>query len=153
MNFTGVEQFDCEQAELWARLTDMGFVSRMIPDVDRVERLDATGFACRVRPRFSFLTGSLDLVFEVIDPVPQERLKVRTRGKGIGAAVVVEAEMQLLSVESGTELRWTGTIASREGLLKPVSAGLIEGAARRVIETFWKKFREAIEADGNSNIG
>ena len=144
MNFSGSEHFECSQSELWARLTDMAFVSRVIPDVDRVERIDSTGFACRVRPRFSFLTGSLDLVFELIDPVPDERLKVRSRGKGIGAAVVVEAEMQLAAADSGTELKWNGTIVSREGLLKPVSSALIQAAARRVIESFWKRFREAI---------
>ena len=146
MNFSGSEHFECSQSELWARLTDMAFVSRVIPDVDRVERIDSTGFACRVRPRFSFLTGTLELVFELIEPVPNERLKVRSRGKGIGAAVVVEAEIQLAAVESGTELNWVGTIVSREGLLKPVSPALIQAAARRVIESFWKRFREAIAA-------
>ena len=146
MNFTGTEQFECSQTELWARLTDMGFVSRVIPDVDRVDRIDGSGFACRVRPRFSFLTGSLELVFELVDPVPHERLKVRSRGKGIGATVVVEAELHLVAVESGTELNWVGTIVSREGLLKPVSPALIQGAARRVIDSFWVRFREAIAA-------
>ena len=148
MNFTGVEHFECMPVELWARLTDMPFVSRAIPDVDRFDRVDAMGFACRVRPRFAFLTGSLDLTFEVIELQPQDRLKVRSRGKGIGAAVVVEAELRLSAKDQGTELQWTGIIVSREGLLKPVSAGLIQGAAQRVIDNFWKKFREAMTADG-----
>jgi carbon monoxide dehydrogenase subunit G len=154
MNFSGTERFDCDQAELWERLTDMAFVARAIPDVERVERIEPAGFACRVRPRFSFLTGSLDLVFEAIEPVPLERLKVRSRGKGIGAAVVVEAELQLAARESGTELRWTGTIVAREGLLKPVSPGLIQGAAQRVINSFWQRFREAVTAyDGKPIAG
>jgi carbon monoxide dehydrogenase subunit G len=144
MHFAGTEQFDCSQAELWARLTDLAFVSRSIPDVDRVDRIDGTGFSCRVRPRFSFLTGTLDLTFELLEPIPQERLKVRSRGKGIGAAVVVEAELQLVPIDSGTELRWIGTIVSREGLLKPVSAGLLQGAAQRVITSFWQRFRDAV---------
>ena len=146
MIFTGIERFGCAQADLWALLTNTAFVSRVIPDVDRIDRIDVSGFVCRVRPRFSFLTGSLELTFELTDLLPQERLKVRSRGKGIGAAVVVESELCLVSVESGTEVRWTGTIVSREGLLKPVSAGLIQGAAQRVIESFWKKFRDAIMA-------
>ena len=150
MKFAGAEQFACGQAELWARLTDMAFVSRVIPDVERVERLDAAGFACRVRPRFSFLTGSLDLTFELLDPVPPERLKVRSRGKGIGSAVVVEAELRLAPADGGAELQWTGTIMSREGLLKPVSSALLQAAAQRVIDSFWKKFREAIAADGTT---
>src|SRR5882724_630007 len=121
MNFAGTEQFECSQDALWTRLTDMAFVSRVIPDVERVERIDGTGFACRVRPRFSFLTGSLHLAFEIIESTPKERLKVLSRGKGIGAAVVVEAEICLAAHVAGTELHWTGIIVAREGLLKPVS--------------------------------
>jgi carbon monoxide dehydrogenase subunit G len=149
MNFAGIERFECNQAELWARLTDLAFVSRVIPDLARVDRIDSSGFACRVRPRFSFLTGSLDLTFELLEPLPPQRLKVRSRGKGIGAAVVVEAELLLAPAETGTELRWTGTIVAREGLLKPVSPALLQAAAQRVIDSFWKKFREAIAADGS----
>jgi len=146
MNFAGTEQFDCGQTELWSRITDMAFVSRVIPDVERVDRLDDSGFACRVRPRFSFLTGSLELIFEVVESMPCDRLTVRSRGKGIGAAVVVEAAIHLLPSGSGTELRWTGVIVAREGLLKPVSPSLIQAAAQRVIENFWQQFRAALVA-------
>jgi carbon monoxide dehydrogenase subunit G len=154
MNFAGSEQFDCGPAELWACLTDMGFVSRVIPDVERIASLEQTGFSCRVRPRFSFLTGSLDLTFEIIDSAPPGRLKVRSRGKGIGAAVVVEAELLLAADGSGTKLQWSGAIVAREGLLKPVGPGLIQGAAQRVIDSFWKNFRDAMLSDGGMrNVG
>ena len=125
-------------------MTDMEFVSRVIPDVDRVEGIEDSGFTCKVRPRFSFLTASLELKFEMVESAPPERLKVRSRGKGIGAAVVVDAEIFLAASGSGTELKWTGTIVSREGLLKPISTGLIQGAAERVINSFWQKFRAAV---------
>jgi len=124
----------------------MAFVSRVIPDVERIASLQQTGFCCRVRPRFSFLTGSLDLTFEISDATPPTGLKVRTRGKGVGAAVVVEAELHLAAAGSGTELHWTGVIVAREGLLKPIGTGLIQGAAQRVIDSFWKNFRNALLA-------
>jgi carbon monoxide dehydrogenase subunit G len=150
MNFSGEQQFDCQQAELWTRLTDMAFVSRAIPDVDRVEQIDANGFTCKVRPRFSFLTGSLELKFELIERAEPELLKVRTRGKGIGAAVIVDAEIHLATSSQGAELRWSGTIVSREGLLRPVSPALIQAAAQRVIDSFWQKFRAALAEGGGT---
>ena len=153
MNFKGTEHFDSGPAALWACLTDMGFVSRAIPDVDRILRVDQTSFSCKVRPRFSFLTGSLDLTFEIIESAPPVRLKVRSRGKGIGAAVVVEAEVNLAPSGSGTELQWSGAIVSREGLLKPIGPSLIQGAAQRVIDSFWKKFREALPSDDGKRNG
>jgi len=84
-----------------------------------------------VRPRFSFLTGGFDLSFEVLDPVPPERLKVRSRGKGIGSAVVVEAELNLAPVATGTELHWTGTIVAREGSRNP-NSGLRQTRSQRM---------------------
>jgi carbon monoxide dehydrogenase subunit G len=153
MNFAGSERFDCSPDTLWARLTDMAFVSRVIPDVERVDRLGEFGFACHVRPRFTFLSGSLDLSFEVLEPVPSRRLKVRSQGKGIGASVVVESELHLAGSDSGTELQWTGKIVAREGLLKPVSPALIQAAARRVIDSFWQRFREALASDCQAQPG
>jgi carbon monoxide dehydrogenase subunit G len=152
MNFAGEQQFDCGQAELWARLNDMAFVARVIPDVDRVERIAADGFTCKVRPRFSFLTGALELTFELVERAEPQRLKVRSRGKGIGATVIVDAEIHLAAGERGAVLRWTGTIVSREGLLKPVSPALLQAAAQRVIDNFWQKFRVAI-AESNGGVG
>ena len=144
MNFAGTEQFDCGHTELWGRITDMAFVSRAIPDIERVERIDNSGFTCRVRPRFSFLTGSLELIFEIIESIPCERLIVRSRGKGIGAAVVVEAHLHLEPASPGTELQWTGVIVEREGLLKPIGQSLIQAAAQRVITNFWQQFRKIL---------
>jgi uncharacterized protein len=150
MNFAGTEQFDCSQTELWARITDMAFVSRAIPDIERVQRMDSTGFACRVRPRLSFLTGSLELVFEIVEPIPCERLTVRSRGKGIGSAVVVESHLHLVPADVGTYLHWTGVIVEREGLLKPIGQSLIEAAAQRVITNFWQHFREILAEDNRA---
>lgn len=144
MKFDGTEQFDGSPDSLWSHLTDMNFVSRVIPDVDKVLHLDERSFSCKVRPRFSFLSGSLDLNFEVINSTPPARLTIRSRGKGIGAVVVVEAEINLAPHGAGTELKWIGTIVSREGLLKPIGPSLIQGAAQRVIENFWKNFRAAL---------
>jgi carbon monoxide dehydrogenase subunit G len=152
MNFAGTEQFECSHVELWQRLTDLNFVAGVIPDVERVDCIDASGFTCRVRPRFSFLTGSLELQFEVLEPVAPMRLKVRSRGKGIGSAVVVDAEICLTAGANGTELRWTGTIVSREGLLKPVSSALIQAAAQRVIDSFWQKFRAGLPSNGGQQM-
>src|SRR5262245_5725697 len=131
MNFSGTERFEILQSDLWARLTDMAFVSRTIPDFDRVERMDASGFACRVRPRLAVLTGSAELAVGSTARVRPERLRVRCRGKGIGAAVAVEVELLRDPAATGTGPRWGGTIVSREGLLKPVSQAPIQAAAQR----------------------
>ncbi len=151
MNFTGEERFEAAQEQLWDRLTDMKFIANVIPDLERVEQVGSDKLICRVRPQFSFLSGSLRLTFEIMEADPPEHLKVRCRGKGIGASVDVETDIRLIQESDVTILDWNGVIAKREGLLKPVSTGLIQGAAQKVIGDFWIRFRNALGADSDSS--
>ena len=144
MKFSGTEQFEFEQDFVWGRLQDLEFIAQLIPGQTQVESVQASSFVCRVRPGFSFLAGKLTLTFEVIESTPIERTKIRVHGKGIGAAVIVEALICLASSAPGTTLEWTGEVVERRGLLKPVSTGLIQAAADDVIRRFWTSFRSAL---------
>ena len=54
MQFRGEESFECHPTELWDRVTDMEFLSGIVPDLDRVELIEPKQLVCRVRPGFSF---------------------------------------------------------------------------------------------------
>lgn len=153
MKFTGEEQFDQAREEIWDRLTDMNFIANLIPDLQRVEQIESDKFVCRVRPKFGFMAGSLKLTFEIVEATPPEHLKVRCQGKGIGASIDVETEIRLVQESDVTKLDWMGVIGQRKGLLKPVSTGLIQGAAQKVIGDFWSKLRSALDADSDSPSG
>ncbi len=150
MKFTGEERFEAVQERLWDRLTDMNFIANLIPDLERVEQVESDKMICRVRPRFSFFSGSLRLTFEIMKADSPEYLKVRCTGKGIGASVDIETDIRLIQESDVTILDWNGVIVKREGLLKPVSTGLIQGAAQKVIGDFWRRFRSALGADSDS---
>ena len=68
----------------------------------------------------------------------------------MAVGVVVEAELNLTAVETGTKLVWTASIVERKGLLKAVSAGLIQGAAQRVVDDFWSAVQEALGSEGGN---
>ena len=84
---------------------------------------------------------------------PPEHLKVVCRGKRIGTSLDVETYIRLNCVSDVTTLDWKGVIAKREGLLKPVSMGVIQAAAQKVISEFWMRFRNAIGSDPDSPSG
>jgi len=151
MKFTGKEELEAARQQLWDRLTDMNFIAKLIPDLERVEKVESDSLICRVRPQFSFLSASLRLTFEIMEADPPEHLKVRCNGKGIGASIEVETDVRLVQESGATILDWNSVITKRGGLLKPVSAGLIQGAARKVIDDFWMRFRNAIGTDSDSS--
>ena len=144
MQFSGTEEFALERDFVWGRLQDMEFIAQLIPGQTQVDSVQDTSFVCRVRPGFSFLAGSLTLTFDVIESTAPERTKVRVHGKGIGAAVIVEALIRLTPTDPGTTLEWSGELVERRGLLKPISTGLIQAAAEDVIRRFWTSFRSAL---------
>lgn len=142
MQFSGIENFSEPPTVIWERLNNMEFISGLVPDQQKVDEIRPTGFSCRVKPGLSFFAGSLKLNFEVTRSEPQELLAVRVIGKGIGASVTVDIDITLTASETGTEIAWEAVVAERTGLLKPVGAALIQGAAERVITDFWRAFRE-----------
>ncbi len=144
MQFAGQEHIELDPQELWDRLSDMNFISSLIPDSEGAADINSDGFTCRVRPRFMFFQGTMKLAFDVTESQPPERLAVRVTGKSIGAGATIDVEMQLAGAETGTDLQWAAVVAERKGLLKPIGGDLIRGAAERVIGDFWTSFRAAL---------
>ncbi len=144
MQFSGEETFESGQSELWNRVTDMEFLSRIIPDLDRVESLEPKRLVCVVRPNLAFLSGSFKLTVEVLEQDSPTYTQMRVSGKGIGSAVVIETALRLVAEDQCTTLAWEAEVVERSGLLKPVGVSLIQIAAKKVITEAWSNFREAL---------
>jgi carbon monoxide dehydrogenase subunit G len=152
MQLCGDEPFSQSPDEVWRCLTDMQFMSVVIPDIDRVESIEQTGFVCRVRPRFSFFSGKVKLSFQLTSQEPPDKLKVEVHGKGIGGAILVEIGIRLEPTHEGTVVHWNGEIVKREGLFRPVGESLVAGAAGRIVDGLWSGFRHAL-AENSVNSG
>jgi carbon monoxide dehydrogenase subunit G len=77
---------------------------------------------------------------EVASPTAQVILNSR----GIGSSADVEASLALSDREGGTRVHWTAEVKSLGGLLKLVPAGLIRGAAEKVINDAWTRIEEKL---------
>ena len=144
MQLSGSEIFHFPRAEIWCRLVDMDFMSRMIPDMDRIDEVELDHFTCRVRPGLSFFSGKITLRFDIIRREPPHRLLVSVHGKGMGGAVAVDIELNLEDTDSGSVIGWSGTVSHKGGLFRPVGDGLISAAATRIVCELWATFRDAL---------
>ena len=143
MRFVGQETFSQPQDKIWDKVSDLQFMSRFIPDLDRIEQVAADQLLCRVKPKFAFLTGSLQLRFTVLQRDPPNHLKISIVGKKIGAGLTLEVILSL-ATDSQTCLSWEAEIQQRTGLLKPIGNSLIQGAAENIIATLWTSFHQAL---------
>lgn len=118
-----------------------------LPGLESFEERDERHFKARVKPRFSFLRGTLELEFEVLG-LERERVELKILGKGIGSSFEMRTEVRLGKKGGGTALRLT-TDATFGGLLKPVPESLLRGAADELI----REILACVERKAGSRAG
>ena len=137
VHFEGEKDFTQPPPELWAKLTDARFLVQCIPDVESVTEQEPDHAALVLRPGFAFVRGTLDVTLRVVDAVAPSSARYVVASKGIGSTADVEATVALTPQANGTHVRWTAEVKTLGGLLKMVPAGLIRGAAQKVVNDAW----------------
>lgn len=145
IRFEGVESLPLPPAEVYAKLTDAGWLARALPEAEVVETAPDRA-AWKVRPKFAFMAGSLDTVADLLERVPGERARFRIVSKGVGSSSTAEAGVDIAPDDGGTLVRWSADVVDLGGLLKMVPRGLIQAAAQRVIADVWASIREKLTA-------
>jgi uncharacterized protein len=137
--FAGYREFPYPPDALFARLSDARFLVQCIPDVQSVTSQEADRATMILRPGFSFFRGTLEVDLRIVDVVSPVSQRVQLHSKGIGSSSDVEAALSLAVIENGTRVHWTVEVKSLGGLLKMVPAGLVRGAAEKVINDAWER--------------
>ncbi|HEV3304229.1 MAG TPA: SRPBCC domain-containing protein [Planctomycetaceae bacterium] len=145
MKFSGSEHFDYPVETVFDEITDLNVTAKTLPGMERVERVDSKHLECRVRPKFSFLTGSMQMTFDILETNRPSSARMRVIGKGIGASLAIETSIHLTAEDAGTRLDWESEVTQMTGLVKALSRTLIEGAARKVVADSWAVFRTHLQ--------
>ena len=136
IHFEGDKSFTLPLTEVSAKLSDAGFLARCLPDAEVTEATPDKA-AWKIKPKLTFLTGSLHLEATVLQRDPGKSVVFRIVSKAIGASSTVDTKLEFKETEDGTAIHWTGDLVAVTGLLKMVPKGLMEGAAKKVIEDTW----------------
>ena len=136
-HFEGERCFALTVETLWPKLSDAAFLASCVPDAEMKGTPGPDQAQYTVRPGFSFARGTLDVTMDVLDRQQPAGARFRLTSKGIGAISVVETSLTLTPAGDGAKVTWTAEVTQLGGLLKMVPAGLIRGAAHKVIEDVW----------------
>jgi carbon monoxide dehydrogenase subunit G len=137
IHFEGDKSFPLPVAEVAARLSDAGFLANCLPDAEVTEATPDRA-AWKLKPRLSFLTGSLNVEMTTEAREPGKSVAFRVFAKAMGASSTVVTNLHFNEAEGGgTAVHWTGDLEQVTGLLKVVPKGLLQGAAQKVIEDVW----------------
>lgn len=144
LHFEGDQDIPQPPAVVFAKLGDARFLVDCIPGVETVTKAEADEAICAVRPGLSFVGGTLEVTMKVLERTPDTSLKILAHAKGIGSGNDVEATMTLTPQEGGTRLHWSADAKNFTGLLKMVPAGLMQGAAQKVIADVWETVKQKL---------
>jgi uncharacterized protein len=144
IHFEGVQTFPLPVAEVATKLSDAGFLAHCVPDAHVAEATPDKSVG-KLKPKLSFITGSLTLNADVTARDPGKSVTFQIVTKTIGASSTVIAKLDFKDAEGGgTAVNWAGDLVTVTGLLKMVPKGLMEGSANKVIEDVWAALRQKL---------
>jgi carbon monoxide dehydrogenase subunit G len=143
-HFEGERLFPVPIEQLWPKLSDAAFLVACVPDATLKAQPERDRAHYTVHPRLAFARSSMDVTMEILERREPEFLRFRLTSKGIGSSSIVDTALTLAAEDTNTRVRWTAAVTQLGGLLKMVPAGLIRGAAQKVIEDVWEGIAKQI---------
>jgi carbon monoxide dehydrogenase subunit G len=144
-NFDGERSFALPPDVVAARLGDAAFLLSCLQNVEQVVESSPDKAVWKLRTGFSFLSTTLEVTLTVTER-SADRAAYEAFSRGVGASSRVKAVLTFEPDGPGTNVRYAAEIVERTGFLKVVSAGLIQAAARTVIEDTWKAIESGLSA-------
>jgi carbon monoxide dehydrogenase subunit G len=141
MIFGDGETFSAPPEQVFAALTNLDRLPRIIPELESVEKIDDRTLKCVVRPGFSFLRGTLRMTITIVDIDPPHRAAMQVSAAGIGAQIEVASSLEISPANSGSVLTWSASVTELKGLVATISRPLIAAAADQVIRKSWQRLR------------
>jgi uncharacterized protein len=134
MEISGSAVFAATRAATWDLLMDVDRLARCGPDVDSIERQDATHATIRATVGMGFMKAGVTIGLELSEIEPPDRIVVRGRGEASGNQLVATGRVALSGPPEGpTTMDWTADV-DVTGPLAGMAGRMIEGAASKLID-------------------
>jgi carbon monoxide dehydrogenase subunit G len=146
MEMTGEQLVPASQEETWKALNDPEVLKACVPGCESIERISGDDFlvlmVARVGPVSAKFKGKLSLS----DIKPPNSYSISFEGQG-GAAGFAKgsARVSLSPENSSTRLSYE-VKANVGGKLAQIGSRLVDGAARKVADDFFRNFNEKLSA-------
>jgi carbon monoxide dehydrogenase subunit G len=145
IHFEGDRFFPLPPEVVAEKLGNAAFLVGCLNNVEHVLEATPDKAVWKLRTGFSFLSTTLEIALTVTGREPG-RATYDAFSKGVGASSRVLAALSFQPAEGGTTVHYTADLSERTGFLKIVSAGLIQAAAKTVIEDTWKSIEARLAA-------
>ncbi len=141
MEQSGEYQIAANPDVVWAGLNDPEVLSLCIPGCIAIDRTGDASFQAKVKAKIGPVSATFDADLALTDLNPPLSYTITGGVKGGAAGFGKgEARVELTPVNDGTQLNYT-VQASVGGKLAQIGSRLVDGAARKMADDFFKAFR------------
>jgi carbon monoxide dehydrogenase subunit G len=134
MDLSGTAEIAATRAAAWDLLMDVDRLAQCGPDVDSIERQDATHARIRATVGAGFMKAGVTIDLELTDIEPPDRIVVRGHGEASGNQLTATGHVVLSGPPEGpTTMTWTAGLEVT-GPLAGLAGRMIEGAASKLVE-------------------
>ncbi|HEX7038070.1 MAG TPA: carbon monoxide dehydrogenase subunit G [Pseudomonadales bacterium] len=145
MEQSGEYRIAASREAVWKALNDPDVLARCLDGCQSMEKVADDRFRARVKARIGPVNATFDadLALENIEPPQSYTINGSVKGGAAGFARGA-AHVKLTDEGAATLLQYT-VDASIGGKLAQVGSRLIDGAARKMAEDFFARFRDVVE--------
>jgi len=152
MRMEGTFEVGAPRERVWRCITDPTLMVACIPGCEEIAPVDARRYRARVLVEVGPVKARFNLVVEVVEELPFERVASVTRGEEGTRASILSAENMVSLAEIGpalTEVRYSSDV-SVTGRLAKYGLGMMKKRVDRLGVEFAERFRERIAAGATS---
>ena len=144
MDLTGEYRIPADQQRVWAALNDPEVLKASIPGCQTLERLSESELKATVGVRIGPVSATFTGQVTLADLDPPNSYTLRGEGKG-GPAGFGRGEARVKLVADGNDTVLSYIVnAHVGGKLAQIGSRLIDGAARKLADEFFAKFRDEV---------
>jgi carbon monoxide dehydrogenase subunit G len=145
MEMSGTRVIAADRATVWHKLNDAATLKQAIPGCTELTGSPAEGFEAVVKQKIGPVSATFKGKVTLSDVVEGESYTITGEGTG-GVAGFAKggAQVKLVEVAEGTELSYL-VDAKVGGKIAQLGSRLIDGFARKMADTFFENFQNAVE--------
>jgi carbon monoxide dehydrogenase subunit G len=145
VNIQGSHTIAAAPARVFEALTDPGILQKAITGCEKMEKTGDDEYNAHLKIGIASIKGSYVGKVRLSDKQPPHQFTLHIEGKGGPGFVKGTAAIELKAEAKATRLHYTADVQVG-GLIAAVGSRMIEAAAKKLAEEFFKKFSEIIVA-------
>ena len=144
MNVEGNYKSTAAREAVWNALQDPRVLAKCLPGCEELTPSGADTYSARLKMGIAAVKGNYQGKITIQDKVPPESYRMTVEGKGKPGFLKGEGTIELSEQAGETTIAYRGTVQVG-GLIASVGQRLVQGAARMVLNNFFKTLAEQFD--------